>query len=344
MAKPRHCGTCGQTHLPPTGKKCQHDEAPHTTDEKLDKMMSLMSGLQGSIDSMDARLEKVEGNGETEGETESETEHQEEDKGSEDTEEEQREKVVKDLQTDKQIQAAVKQRLRELQLASDDDEDLSDDGAGGGAAAFISKRGKKSGRARTANERIKKEVDWPHFHIYRGSDMEPAKYGDLTVQEFVNGFLASRKYCDETLATRERMLEHLQEMMQDAADYPWANVRNYHGIVLHQFEMGRLTWADRGRIQQLRRMYAQTTRGSHLDGASGTATIGQTTGPLFCLSYQRGGCRYNSDHDTSRGNVRHICAFCFKQTGNAYGHGEMDCKRKQKAEQPSKNETEGQQI
>jgi len=172
--------------------------------------------------------------------------------------------------------------------------------------------------------------------------MAPAKYQDLSVQEFVAGYLASLEVSQESPEVRDKMLAHLKELMQDAADFPWANVRNFHAVLLHQFEMGRMSWRDDGRIQQLRRTYAQMFRGPQAAETSKTGhPKGQTKGPAFCLSYQRGACKYTTDHETTRGKVRHVCAYCFTVTGNTFPHAESDCNRKAKAEQsteaPAKN-------
>ena len=53
------------------------------------------------------------------------------------------------------------------------------------------------------------------------------------------------------------MLQHLRMLMGDACDFPWSNVRNFHGIVLSQLEMDRITWGDQDRIGELWQTYVQ---------------------------------------------------------------------------------------
>ena len=187
---------------------------------------------------------------------------------------------------------------------------------------------KRSGRAKTADDVVHQDVDWPHFHVYRGQDRQPAEYEQLTVPEFVLGYITSLMY-DSNTSAKARKLEHLRELVMDAATYPWSDVRNYHAIVLNQFEMKKLDWGNKDAIQQLRRTYAQIrARGPENGIAVSTA---HTQGPPFCLPFQNGRCNKTTDHQTSRGWVQHACAFCLKRTGNAYRHSEHECRRKQAA-------------
>jgi hypothetical protein len=341
MVKRRQCGKCGGIHLPPTGNKCRKPEAEAEaagTDEKLDQVLALVTGMQTSMESMEKRLKTVE--------TAPADEDDASVAASTSTAEGPSGATPATLRQNPAIQATVRQRLLELHAGDEDGGTSDDDDVT--TLLNIKGRGKRSGRSRTSDQRISKDIDWPHFYVYRGPEMAPAKYSDLSVQEFVAGFLASLEHSKESPAVQAKMLAHLKELMQDAADFPWASVRNFHAVLLHQFEMGRITWHDDGRIQQLRRTYAQTSRGPQAAETSKSAETsktgppkGQTKGPAFCLSFQRGACQHTTDHDTTRGKVRHVCAYCLKLTGNAFPHAECDCNRKAKAEPstatPAKN-------
>ena len=122
------------------------------------------------------------------------------------------------------------------------------------------------------------------------------------------------------------MLRHLQEITQDASHYPWANVRNYHGVVLGQMEQDELNWGDRAAIQDLRSQYARCQDTPRSFPASATAT---GTPPLACWQYQRGQCAHTNDHITPKGDtVRHVCAWCLRTGGKAHLHTEQDCRSK----------------
>ena len=131
------------------------------------------------------------------------------------------------------------------------------------------------------------------------------------------------------------MLEHLGDLMQDAMDYPWHNVRNFHGIVLNHMETARLDWGDDSEIQKLRSVYSQRGSIADLNSSRKTATGNTGNGPVFCLPYQKGACSEAEEHKSAQGKVKHICAYCLKQTGQGLQHPEKDCRRKKEG---AKNE------
>ncbi len=62
----------------------------------------------------------------------------------------------------------------------------------------------------------------------------------------------------ESAVTQRRMMAHLHDLISDASNHAWPNVRNYHAVLLNQFEMNRLSWEDTAQIQQLRQLYAHS--------------------------------------------------------------------------------------
>ncbi len=145
------------------------------------------------------------------------------------------------------------------------------------------------------------------------------------------------------------MASHLQELMQDAMEFPWENVRNFHDVFLEQCEWDKVTWDKTTHIQTLRRMYAQKAHVITIQKASkrdkkeittvpADTTVKGTQGPLFRLSYQHTGCKHAGDHATSRGLVKHECAYCLKNTGQGFRHTEDECRRKARDGQTSKND------
>ena len=59
---------------------------------------------------------------------------------------------------------------------------------------------------------------------------------------FVNGYLTV--IARETENIKDRMLSHLQELMEDGQHYGWATVRSYHVALLQNLEQGQATWED----------------------------------------------------------------------------------------------------
>ena len=165
-----------------------------------------------------------------------------------------------------------------------------------------------------------------------GGSSPAAKYEDLSagIHLRISGLHTGP---DVDAATRNIMLQHLMGLMQDATDFPWEGVRNAHGIILAQIEMGgcngRHTQNNGAEAHICQRASAASPQSSHNSSKRQAGTRhSHTEGPVFCLPYQDGACVYQGDHDTSRGSVRHICAYCLKATGHAYPHPEKKCRRK----------------
>jgi hypothetical protein len=192
-------------------------------------------------------------------------------------------------------------------------------------------RGKKSGRSKIVNDVIIRDIDWPHYHVYMGPNHAPATYEELSIPEFVYGYVCQLLDGKNNAKTKTIQLSYLRDIMREATDHPWANVRNFHGIVLSQMEMARLSWTDDDAIRNLRDTYV--TRAPQL-----TAMHADSKGvnKRYCLMYQDGRCKQAaSEHTSTRGAVHHICAFCYRATGNAYQHAEKDCIRKVKSSKNS---------
>ena len=79
---------------------------------------------------------------------------------------------------DQRTADAVSNRLVQLSL---DDSDHSSESA--------KKKDKKSGISRTVEDLVLSEIDWPHLYVYRGQDRKPAIYNDLTLAEFIFGYI-----------------------------------------------------------------------------------------------------------------------------------------------------------
>ena len=249
------------------------------------------------------------------------------------------------LRADLSIQQQVSARLKDLGLATDtDDSDLEIPGASASAGKHKSKRSKlKSGREKTVSDYAKLFVEWPHFHVFRGTERKPAKFDELSPQEFMFGCLnIILDGVDEADIVQQRaMLALLRDICSDAMEFSWENARNCYAIILQQMEQGRITWSDAESLQQLRRTYAHKNAPASnnvLSKTNSSSAAKGTSGPLYCYKFQEGTCSFTSDHVTTRSSVRHICAYCLKAVGAAYNHGEHECQRKVKHQKNDKVE------
>ena len=69
---------------------------------------------------------------------------------------------IDQLRANQQVSDCVSQRMLDLGLC--------EDGVDGSYDKSDRRKGKKSGLSRTVEDQVLKEIDWPHFYIYRGQD------------------------------------------------------------------------------------------------------------------------------------------------------------------------------
>ena len=205
------------------------------------------------------------------------------------------------------------QRLLDLGYAVDD------------ATPTGSKSLSKSGRVKTSDDRITRDVDWPHFHVHTitNGTSTPAEYEKLSMAQFFQGFaLSLKKEQDPTI--REHMLDHMANLGEDASTSPWPVVRACHALILQKMELGLLDWSDQAKMEKIRN---KCTTGSL------KAALVQTKP---CPQFQNGKCQAQGDHEDNGQTYRHICAFCYR-TGGKYPHAMRDCKKAASNRQGPKN-------
>ena len=155
------------------------------------------------------------------------------------------------------------------------------------------------------------DIDWPHFDVYQGPERRAAKHQDLNVQEFVFGYLQC--VLSQTPDVQVYMYKHLSELMRGAMDYTWASVRNYHSIILHHMKLA--AWrGTRGTTSRSSQRVAPPPQ----DTPPNQPTPSPIQDPIFCLPFQPGACSHQWDHQTNRGPVHHVCAYCLKKTGKTF--------------------------
>ena len=226
--------------------------------------------------------------------------------------------TARELRRNYEMGREVNRRLADLEA--------EDDSAATARTGLHRPRGKRSGAARTVQDTVVRDIDWPHFHIYTTPGAEPMTYERLSIAEFVYGFLHMVDQPDARL-DRGVMWDILKGMMEDATEYPWHNVRNFYWIVGSHVENDRLSWADFDQIQKLRIKHAQKhdalPKKPQTQAAQGEKL-------RYCALYQKGTCPEKSDH----AGQKHICGFCYRVKGTPYVHAEIDCRRKNGDEQP----------
>ena len=170
-------------------------------------LLSAVRDLTDSLKGVNTRLDKLEA-GENDDETSVHSTQHSDDDGT------RGQMNASSLKQKKKLQEEVKARMSELQLLDEDSSSDSSNSEEQTKRKSKPKRSNKSGRNKTAEDAVAKEIDWPHYHVYRGSDRRAARYQDLSVEEFEFGYLSSVLYGSESDQTKQKMLSHLHELMR----------------------------------------------------------------------------------------------------------------------------------
>ena len=159
------CNKCGGRHGPPRGRKC--NVAAADTAEAASSV-DATEVILAKLTAMEHRLSALEAGKST---TPSDSDDEEEELPTAEN--------LTSLRRDATLQKQVHQRLKALGI-SDSDYDDEEEHKG-----MCPKKRAKSGRIKTASDFIKIEVEWLHYHVYRGADRKPAAYDELTAEEFI---------------------------------------------------------------------------------------------------------------------------------------------------------------
>ena len=169
------------------------------------------------------------------------------------------------------------------------------------------------------------KVYWPHYGVYKGSNLKPADYDFLEVHEFVFGYLDCilRKTKKEDI--KLRMLEHLKDLMEDCFTSPCDSIRYLHAILLGEMEKGHRSGTEGDKITRLRHKYTNIQMRESTTGH----TTQRASNVTLCTLFQSGECNEEGDHITGV-KLKHECACCQSTKNRLFAHGEKLCYTKQK--------------
>ena len=110
---------------------------------------------------------------------------------------------------------------------------------------------------------VKKVVDWPQNFILTGSHKVRPSYDDLTMSQWVSGFVRCIQE-EKSEAARSSLLDYLGNLMEDASDFSWESAKAAHVIILTNMEADKLQWTETDKLDRIRRAHAQrhSARGS----------------------------------------------------------------------------------
>lgn len=191
-----------------------------------------------------------------------------------------------------------------------------------------------------------------HNYVTRGREKRRTALNMLTLPEYNWGLCMMIK--DELLPANDRpyIIQHLEEINQDAIDYDWATaVRCWSEEVFTLVAENRLLggWSNTSQIQMLRISMSKliTARRVEKDPSKdqfskdqfnrfrapqATATAEVFKGGPPCPQYNSQlGCPLQSGHGGPNGRrYVHVCSFCLAQTAAANHHSEVMCRNKAK--------------
>ena len=183
-----------------------------------------------------------------------------------------------------------------------------------------------------------------HTHIVRGKKKTKASLGELREAEYNWGFLQCIFHPKNSVEERKHMVNHLEDINEDAMMYEWEDVREWSEDVCSKLasEEGKLTWAHDYQIDRIRLCTSQVRkRGDRVVSESGEEyrmaediKVAKRAPP--CRLFNTVGCSSDTDHIVNGYRHLHVCSFCIFQKCEFYSHPEHSCKSK-KFKQERKN-------
>ena len=180
-------------------------------------------------------------------------------------------------------------------------------------------------RAPQYSDFVAEQLRREDFHIPR-SDEGKALYPDLYVQRLIPEpymYMLRDPRVDKRDISIDAQLEHLQQVIQDAATRDWPSVRRWSQATFDAVENGSCGWEDRHDIQIQRLHHAiVATRQT-----SNQAPAGERR-DLPCRDFNSiGGCPHPRSHQGRNVTFVHLCSSCFS-TGERAPHTAPHCPRR----------------
>ena len=117
---------------------------------------------------------------------------------------------------------------------------------------------KKSGRYNIADTpHCTSHLCWPDESYLAGSQHKRTAYDDMTLGQFVTGFMAN-VLDTQHMDTTRNVLKELGETVKLAENLSWPIARGAFAISMHKIEEETLTWADCRALADNRLTYSQS--------------------------------------------------------------------------------------
>ena len=184
-----------------------------------------------------------------------------------------------------------------------------------------------------------KNAQFPHFFVTRGPKMQKTSLGELSLPEYIWGYMQMTKAKEPADQDLPFMVTHLERVAEDAKTYEWAGVRRWSEEILTKISKGHLNWNDSYSIDRLQ------TKISHDKPLSQHATANFSTGRKSpapdmsdevrsakpgppCKFFQLGTCTFLTDHVQNGYRQLHLCSYCLTNKCQYQPHPLSECKTK----------------
>jgi hypothetical protein len=123
----------------------------------------------------------------------------------------------------------------------------------------------------------------------------------------------------------------------DLLSFPFTSVRGYIKSVFYAMEQGRLSWRDTDKVKDICTEAIEGSPRLQTDEAPSQPTSTQSKATTksrtqYCNDFNKGECSVNAKtHTSSRGQVSHVCKFCFTKQGKEFHHPDIKCNNKVKS-------------
>ena len=191
----------------------------------------------------------------------------------------------------------------------------------------------KSGRFRAGVARIKNPISWPQDFCSVNVGSKQPTYDEMSLEQWVQGMMHCILEQSEN-KIRENMMVYFMFLKQDAIELSASTARNAHAAVLQELERCKVDWGNLEAIEKIKNRHTQRIVQIN-KGASATGIQIQC-----CQHFNKGQCRFDSEHMSNGTMYQHYCLYCWKETQKKYDHPLCRCLRVKNAQGDKRTRSE----
>ena len=182
-----------------------------------------------------------------------------------------------------------------------------------------------------------KHAHFPHQLVDRGTKKQKTALGELTLPEYLWGFIQLIKAKEPNHPDVPFMYAHMERITEDAKTYDWSSVRAWSEEILVRIYGGKLVWSNSYEIDRLQtqfsHQYKPDTPASDSVHKSETGykmseSLKRAKPGPPCKPYQASSCTQTADHINNGYRQLHVCTYCLSNKCELHPHSLSECKTK----------------